>query len=261
VLARRVIPCLDVREGRVVKGVRFEGLRDSGDPVELAARYDEAGADEVALLDITASHEGRGALLTAVRAAADALYVPLTVGGGVRSEADVEALLEAGADKVSVNSSAVTNPALIDQCARRWGAQVLVVAIDARAESGSWGVYVNGGRIRTGRDAVAWAREACDRGAGEILLTSMDGDGTRAGYDLPLIRAVADRVPVAVIASGGVGTLEHLAEGIAVGHASAVLAASIFHDGEYTIGEAKRYLAAKGIAVRSLAAPTSASAP
>jgi cyclase len=254
-LARRVIPCLDVRDGRVVKGVGFVGLRDAGDPVECARRYDEAGADEIALLDITATHEGRGALLDVVARTADAIFTPLTVGGGVRSEDDVRALLAAGADKVSINSSAVRDPSLVERCARAWGSQAIVVAIDAkRREGGGWEVYVNGGRVAAGKDAVAWAREAVRLGAGEILLTSMDRDGTKSGYDLELTRAVADAVPVPVIASGGVGTLEHLRAGLVEGRASAVLAASIFHDGLHTVGEAKRWLAREGVPVRELAA-------
>jgi cyclase len=252
-LARRVIPCLDVRDGRVVKGVQFVGLRDAGDPVEQARRYDEEGADEIAFLDITASHEARGTLLDAVARTAEVTFTPLTVGGGVRSEDDVRALLGAGADKVSINSSAVKDPALVERCAGAWGAQAIVVAIDARRREGfaGWEVYVHGGRTATGKDAVAWAEEVARRGAGEILLTSMDRDGTRSGYDLELTRSVADAVPVPVIASGGVGTLEHLRAGLVEGHASAVLAASIFHDGTHSIADAKRYLAREGVPVRA----------
>jgi cyclase len=254
-LAKRVIPCLDVQGGRVVKGVRFVGLRDAGDPVEQAARYDAEGADEIALLDIGASPEGRGTLLDVVARTADAVFVPLTVGGGVRAEDDVRALLGAGADKVSVNTAAVSTPEMVRRCSDAWGAQAIVVAIDAkRRTSGSgWEVFVNGGRTATGLDAVAWAEEAARLGAGEILLTSMDRDGTLAGYDLALTRTVSDAVPIPVIASGGVGTLEHMRAGLVEGHASAVLAASIFHDGTHSVGDAKRYLAQAGVLVRSAA--------
>jgi cyclase len=256
-LARRVIPCLDVRAGRVVKGVRFVGLRDAGDPVEQARRYDEEGADEITFLDITASHEARGTLLDAVARTADVCFVPLTVGGGVRREEDVRALLGAGADKVSINSSAVAEPELVSRCAATWGAQAIVVAIDAkkRAGGGGWEVFTHGGRTATGKDALAWAEEVARRGAGEILLTSMDRDGTKIGYDLGLTRAVADAVPIPVVASGGVGTLEHLREGLVEGRASAVLAASIFHDGVHSIGEAKAYLAKAGVPVRAQPGP------
>ncbi|MDP8998743.1 MAG: imidazole glycerol phosphate synthase subunit HisF [Myxococcota bacterium] len=254
-LAKRVIPCLDVQGGRVVKGVRFVGLRDAGDPVEQARRYDAEGADEVALLDIGASHEGRGTLLDVVARTADVIFVPLTVGGGVRAEEDVRALLAAGADKVSINTAAVKTPSLVRRCSDAWGAQAIVVAIDAkkRKHGGSWGVFVHGGRTDTGLDAVKWAVEAVALGAGEILLTSMDRDGTLAGYDLELTRAVSDAVAVPVIASGGVGTLDHLRAGLAEGHASAVLAASIFHHGACSIGDAKRFLAHAGVPVRSVA--------
>jgi imidazole glycerol-phosphate synthase subunit HisF len=253
-LAKRVIPCLDVQGGRVVKGVRFVGLRDAGDPVEQARRYDAEGADEVALLDIGASHEGRGTLLDVVARTADVIFVPLTVGGGVRAEEDVRALLAAGADKVSINTAAVKTPSLIRRCSDAWGAQAIVVAIDAKKrEDGTWGVFVHGGRTDTGLNAVNWAVEAVALGAGEILLTSMDRDGTLAGYDLALTRAVSDAVAVPVIASGGVGTLDHLRAGLAEGHASAVLAASIFHDGACSIGDAKRFLARAGVPVRSVA--------
>ena len=255
-LAKRVIPCLDVKDGRVVKGVAFVALRDAGDPVECSARYDEAGADEIALLDITASHEGRGAMLDVVARAADATFTPLTVGGGVRSEDDVRALLAAGADKVSINTSAVRDPELVRRCAESWGSQAIVVAIDAKRRAGGagagWEVFIHGGRTATGLDAVAWAIRMAALGAGEILLTSMDRDGTKSGYDLGLTRAVADAVPIPVIASGGVGTLDDLRAGLVEGGASAVLAASIFHDGAHTIAEAKRFLAQAGVAVRDV---------
>jgi cyclase len=251
-LAKRVIPCLDVRDGRVVKGVRFVDLRDAGDPVEQAARYDREGADEVALLDITASHEARGTMLEVVQRAADVLRVPLTVGGGIRQDADVGALLRAGADKVSINTAAVSEPALVQRCSGAYGAQAIVVAIDAkrRADGSGWEVFVHGGRTGTGLDVRTWAEKVTALGAGEILLTSMDRDGTLAGYDLALTRAVADAVLVPVIASGGVGTLAHLRDGLTEGHASAVLAASIFHDGKHSIADAKRFLQAAGVPVR-----------
>jgi cyclase len=232
--------------------VRFVGLRDAGDPVEQAERYDDAGADEITLLDIGASHEGRGTLLDVVRRTADAVFVPLTVGGGVRTEDDVRALLAAGADKVSINTAAVATPDLVRRCSDAWGAQAIVVAIDAKKKEGEggWEVFIHGGRTPTGLDVLAWAARVVELGAGEILLTSMDRDGTLSGYDLGLTRAVSDAVSVPVIASGGVGTLDHLRAGLVEGRASAVLAASIFHDGKHTVAEAKEYLARAGVPVR-----------
>ncbi|ACZ38359.1 imidazole glycerol phosphate synthase subunit HisF [Sphaerobacter thermophilus] len=250
-LTRRIIPCLDVKAGRVVKGVQFQGLRDAGDPVELARRYDEAGADELVFLDITASSEDRDTIVDVVRETARQVFIPLTVGGGVRSADDMQRLLRAGADKVSVNSAAVANPELIATCARRFGCQCVVLAIDARRRpEGGWEVYTRGGQVPTGLDAVEWARRGVELGAGEILLTSMDADGTQDGYDLELTRAVAEATGVPVIASGGAGTLEHLYQALTEGKAQAVLAASIFHYGTYTIAEAKAYLAARGVPVR-----------
>jgi cyclase len=250
-LFKRVIPCLDVTGGRVVKGVNFVGLRDAGDPVDVAARYNEQGADELTFLDITATSDDRGMLLHMIEAVAAQVFIPLTVGGGVRTVDDVRRLLNAGADKVSFNSAAVANPEVIAAASARYGAQCIVVAIDAkRREGGGWDVYTHGGRRNTGLDAVQWAQRMAEAGAGEILLTSMDRDGTKAGFDLELTRAVADAVPVPVIASGGVGGLQHLADGIRQGHADAVLAASIFHYGEHTVGEAKRFMAAQGIPMR-----------
>jgi cyclase len=249
-LAKRVVVCLDVDRGRVVKGVRFQGLRDVGDPAELARRYEAEGADEVVFLDISASHEGRATLLDAVRRTAEGLFVPLTVGGGVRSPEDVRAALNAGADKVAVNTAALERPALVRECAERFGAQCVVVAVDAkRTAPGRWSVFTHGGRRDAGRDAVAWAAEAARLGAGEILLTSMDADGTRAGYDLDLVRAVAQAVPVPVVASGGCGSPAHLAEAFRAG-ADAALAASLFHDRAATVAEAKVQVAHAGWPVR-----------
>ncbi|MGB7588089.1 MAG: imidazole glycerol phosphate synthase subunit HisF [Solirubrobacterales bacterium] len=250
---KRVIPCLDVDGGRVVKGTNFVGLRDAGDPVELAERYDAEGADELVFLDITASHERRETIVDLARRTADNVFIPFTIGGGIRSVEDAQAVLGAGADKVSVNSAALSRPELIGELADHFGAQCVVIAIDAKRENGGWGVYVNGGRKRVdGRDAVSWASEATERGAGEVLLTSMDRDGTTGGYDIELTRAVADAVSTPVIASGGAGQLEHLSAGITEGHADAVLCASIFHYGTYRIADAKRHLAAAGIPVRLL---------
>ena len=254
-LAKRIIPCLDVTAGRVVKGVNFVGLRDAGDPVEVAARYNEQGADELTFLDITATSDDRDVILHIVEAVAAQVFIPLTVGGGVRTVADVRRLLNAGADKVSFNSAAVADPQVIRDASDKYGAQCIVVAIDAKRRHGpdvhaGWEVYTHGGRRPTGIDAVQWAQRMVEHGACEILLTSMDRDGTRAGFDLELTRAVADAVPVPVIASGGVGTLEHLVDGIRIGGADAVLAASIFHYGEYTVAQAKALMAARGITVR-----------
>jgi cyclase len=250
-LAKRIIPCLDVNAGRVVKGVNFVNLRDAGDPVEVAARYDEQGADELCFLDITASSDERETIVHVVEAVAGQVFIPLTVGGGVRSVQDVRRLLNAGADKVSINTAAVQNPALVEEASGRFGAQCIVVAIDAkRRAGGGWEVFTHGGRRPTGLDAVEWARRMQAAGAGELLLTSMDRDGTREGFDLPLTRAVCEAVDVPVIASGGVGNLEHLAQGVIEGKADAVLAASIFHYGEYTVRQAKELMAGRGIEVR-----------
>jgi imidazole glycerol-phosphate synthase subunit HisF len=248
----RIIPCLDVTAGRVVKGVRFEALRDAGDPVEIAKAYEAQGADELVFLDITASSDGRDILHHIVEATAAQCFMPLTVGGGLRSVDDIRAMLNAGADKVSLNTSAVLDPALVREASSRFGNQCIVVAIDAkrRATGDGWEVYTHGGRKPTGRDAISWAREVQALGAGEILLTSMDADGTKDGYDLPLTRAISDAVEIPVIASGGAGNAEHLAAAILEGHASAVLAASIFHFGELTVAETKAHLAARGIPVR-----------
>jgi cyclase len=249
VLAKRIIPCLDVDAGRVVKGVRFQDLRDAGDPVELAARYDADGADELVFLDITATIEGRDAMDDVIERTAEQVFIPLTVGGGVREPEDVRRLLRSGADKVALNSAAVRDPGLVSRCADTYGAQCIVIAIDAAARNGGWEVFVDAGRTPTGRDAIAWAAETtAEMGAGEILLTSMDRDGTGDGYDLALLQAVRDATTVPVIASGGAGTLEHFADGLRV--ADAVLAASRFHDGDLTIGQVKDHLAAEGIPVR-----------
>ena len=249
-LLKRVIPCLDVDRGRVVKGVEFVNIRDAGDPVELAARYQDEGADEIVFLDITASHEKRDTVVRLARRCADEIFIPFTIGGGVRSDEDAQAVLDAGADKVSVNSAAVARPELVRELAEVFGAQCVVLAIDARRRDGGYEVVVHGGRTSTGRDAVAWAREGAERGAGEILLTSMDRDGTEDGYELALTRAVADAVEVPVIASGGAGRLEHLVDALEDGGADAVLCASIFHYGQYSVVEAKHALAAASIPVR-----------
>ncbi|MBK8063050.1 MAG: imidazole glycerol phosphate synthase subunit HisF [Betaproteobacteria bacterium] len=249
-LAKRVIPCLDVTAGRVVKGVNFVSLRDAGDPVEIAARYDDQGADELTFLDITASSDDRDIILHVIEAVASRVFIPLTVGGGVRKVEDVRRLLNAGADKVSINTAAVQNPALVSEASGKVGNQCIVVAIDAKRGAQGWEVYTHGGRNATGLDAIDWARRMEAAGAGEILLTSMDRDGTRDGFDIGLTRAVSDAVGIPVVASGGVGTLEHLAQGVLEGGADAVLAASIFHFGEHTVRAAKRYMHSRGIEVR-----------
>jgi cyclase len=257
-LAKRIIPCLDVTGGRVVKGVNFVELRDAGDPVEIAARYNEQGADELTFLDITATSDDRGLILHMIEAVASQVFIPLTVGGGVRTVEDVRRLLNAGADKTSFNSAAIANPDVISAAADKYGSQCIVVAIDAKRRNGEaaaergdgWDVYSHGGRRNTGLDALQWAAQMASRGAGEILLTSMDRDGTKAGFDLELTRSVSDAISIPVIASGGVGNLDHLADGIQLGHADAVLAASIFHYGEFTVGQAKARMAQRGIPVR-----------
>lgn len=254
-LAKRIIPCLDVDAGRVVKGVRFVDIRDAGDPVEIARRYDEQGADELTFLDITATHDDRDTLVHVVEAVASQVFIPLTVGGGIRTLDDIRRMLNAGADKVGINSAAVKNPDFVREAAERFGSQCIVVAIDAKRVSAQhdparWEIFTHGGRKATGIDAVDWARKMVANGAGELLLTSMDRDGTRSGFDIALTRAVSDAVNVPVIASGGVGTLQHLVDGIRQGHADAVLAASIFHFGEYTVEQAKRLMAEQGIEVR-----------
>jgi imidazole glycerol-phosphate synthase subunit HisF len=255
-LAKRIIPCLDVKDGRVVKGVKFAGLRDAGDPVECAKRYDQEGADEITFLDIAAAHEGRATMLEVVARTADVVFAPLTVGGGISTTDHIQLLLRAGADKVSINTAAVRDPELVRRAADAWGSQAIVVAIDARRRTRpndsppAWEVFTHGGRTSTGLDAVEWAEKMVQMGAGEILLTSMDRDGTREGYDIELTRKVADRITVPLVASGGVGLLEHLRCGLVEGGADAALAASIFHNGEHTIGEAKAYLASKGVRVR-----------
>ncbi|MFV8836284.1 imidazole glycerol phosphate synthase subunit HisF [Aquisalimonas sp.] len=254
-LAKRIIPCLDVDEGRVVKGVKFLDIRDAGDPVEIARRYDQAGADEITFLDITASSDERETLVQVVEAVAAEVFMPLTVGGGIRTPADIRRMLNAGADKVGINTAAIHNPEFVREAAERFGSQCIVVAIDAKRVNGDdepprWEVFTHGGRRQTGIDAVEWARRMADLGAGEILLTSMDRDGTREGFDLALTRAVSDAVTIPVIASGGVGGLQHLVDGVVEGGADAVLAASIFHFGEYTVAEAKAFMAGQGVAVR-----------
>ncbi|EGW22835.1 MULTISPECIES: imidazole glycerol phosphate synthase subunit HisF [Methylobacter] len=254
-LAKRIIPCLDVDNGRVVKGVKFVDIRDAGDPVEIARRYDREGADEITFLDITATHDNRDTIVHVVEQVASEVFIPLTVGGGIRTLDDIRRMLNAGADKVGINSAAVANPEFVREAAERFGSQCIVVAIDAKkvsqaGEPSRWEIFTHGGRKPTGIDAIAWAKKMVDYGAGEILLTSMDRDGTREGFDLPLTRAISEAVPVPVIASGGVGNLDHLADGIIEGKADAVLAASIFHFAEYTIEQAKRHMASRGIEVR-----------
>ncbi len=256
-LTKRIIPCLDVTAGRVVKGVNFVALRDAGDPVEIARRYDEQGADELTFLDITASSDDRDMILHMIEAVADQVFIPLTVGGGVRVVEDVRRLLNAGADKVAINTAGILDPQLLGNSASRYGSQCIVCAIDAKASGpGRWEVFTHGGRRPTGLDAIEWARRVTELGVGEILLTSMDRDGTRAGFDLELTRAVSDAVAIPVIASGGVGTLEHLADGVTIGRADAVLAASIFHFGEFTVAQAKAVMAERGIPVRELSGAT-----
>ncbi|MDI1232328.1 MAG: imidazole glycerol phosphate synthase subunit HisF [Methylobacter sp.] len=254
-LAKRIIPCLDVDNGRVVKGVKFVDIRDAGDPVEIARRYDREGADEITFLDITATHDNRDTIVHVVEQVASEVFIPLTVGGGIRTLDDIRRMLNAGADKVGINSAAVFNPDFVREAAERFGSQCIVVAIDAKkvsspGEPGRWEIFTHGGRKPTGIDAIAWAKKMVDYGAGEILLTSMDRDGTREGFDLPLTRAISEAVTVPVIASGGVGNLDHLADGVIEGKADAVLAASIFHFAEYTIEQAKQHMASRGIEVR-----------
>jgi cyclase len=249
-LAKRIIPCLDVKNGRVVKGTQFVDLKDAGDPVENAMVYDQQGADEIAFLDITASYEKRDILIDIVRRTAEEIFIPLTVGGGVRSLGDIRKLLKAGADKVSINTAAVKDPQFVERASKRFGSQCIVIAIDAKRKEDGWEVYTHGGRIPTRIDAVLWAKKMEEMGAGEILLTSMDRDGTKDGYDIELTRTISERVSIPVIASGGVGTLEHLYEGLVLGKASAVLAASIFHYREYTISQVKSYLKERGVTVR-----------
>jgi cyclase len=249
-LAKRIIPCLDVKDGRVVKGTQFLDLKDAGDPVENAKVYDAQGADEIAFLDITASYEKRDILIDIVRRTAEEIFIPLTVGGGVRNLEDIRKLLKAGADKVSVNTAAVKNPNFVEKASKRFGSQCIVIAIDAKRKEESWEVYTHGGRVPTGIDAISWAKQMEEMGAGEILLTSMDRDGTKDGYDIDLTRAISEQVGIPVIASGGVGTLEHLYDGLVLGKADAVLAASIFHYREYTISQVKSYLKERGVVVR-----------
>ena len=249
-LAKRIIPCLDVDKGRVVKGVKFVDIRDAGDPVEVAKRYDREGADEITFLDITASHEGRDTTIHMVEDIASQVFIPLTVGGGIRTVEDIRAMLNAGADKVGINTAAVHNPDFVSEAAERFGSQCIVVAIDAKRQGDHWEIFTHGGRKPTGIDAIEWAKQMVERGAGEILLTSMDRDGTRDGFDLELTRAVSEAVSVPVIASGGVGNLEHLTEGVLQGKADAVLAASIFHFGEHTIEDAKKAMQSRGVEVR-----------
>ena len=249
-LAKRIIPCLDVKDGRVVKGTQFVDLRDAGNPVEIAKIYDQQGADEIAFLDITASYEKRDILLDIVRRTAEEIFIPLTVGGGVRRMEDIRTLLKAGADKVSVNTAAVRDPHFVERASKRFGCQCIVIAIDAKRRGDTWEVFTHGGRVPTGIDALVWAKKMEELGAGEILLTSMDRDGTKDGYDIELTRTISEQVSIPVIASGGVGTLEHLYEGLALGKASAVLAASIFHYKEYSIAQVKSFLKEKGVVVR-----------